>query len=140
MSQEWSRHVTDPDGRDIAFDAGSHMHLAEGRRAWLLDHVDAILDAVERPDFHEDDPLPGRERFYREHFVDSGRWLRAVVDFNNTPGWVVTALEFDEGWNVIQMTLVNLKWILERDGELRITWPDGQVTHDAPSQVLPAAA
>lgn len=49
-------------------------------------------------------------------------------------------IEFDEGWNVIQMTLVNLKWLLERDGELRITWPDGHVTHDAPAQVLPAAA
>jgi hypothetical protein len=22
-----------------------------------------------------------------------GRWLRVVVDFNHTPGWVVTALD-----------------------------------------------
>jgi hypothetical protein len=41
---------------------------------------------------------------------------------------------------VIQMTLVNLKWLLERDGELRITWPDGHLTHDALSNVLAAAA
>jgi hypothetical protein len=32
--------------------------------AWLLDHLDAILDVVERPDHRTDDPLPGRERFY----------------------------------------------------------------------------
>jgi len=93
MSLEWSRHVTDPDGRDVAFDSGSHLHLAEGRHAWLLDHVDAILDAVERPDYREDDPLLGRERFYRDYFPESGRWLRVVVDFNSEPAWVVTALD-----------------------------------------------
>lgn len=49
-------------------------------------------------------------------------------------------IEFDEDWNVIQMTLVNLKWLVERDGELKITWPDGQVTHDAAPHVLAAAA
>lgn len=49
-------------------------------------------------------------------------------------------VEFDEDRNVIQMTLVNVKWLLERDGELKITWPDGHVTHDAPPQVLAAAA
>lgn len=49
-------------------------------------------------------------------------------------------IEFDEDWNVIQMTLVNLKWLLERDGELRITWPDGDISRDSPSAVLAVAA
>jgi hypothetical protein len=49
-------------------------------------------------------------------------------------------IEFDEAWNAIQMTLVNVTWLVDRDGELRITWPDGHVTHDAPSVVLAAAA
>lgn len=49
-------------------------------------------------------------------------------------------IEWDGDWRVIAMTLVNLKWLLERDGERRITWPDGHVTHDAASQVVPAAA
>lgn len=93
MSDGWTRRVTDPDGRDVVFDAGSHLHIAKGPRSWLLDHVDAILDVVERPDHREDDPLPGRERFYREHFPESGRWLRVVVDFNDEPAWVVTALD-----------------------------------------------
>lgn len=93
MSDEWTRHAADPDGRDLVFDAGSHRYLAEGRHAWLLDHVDAILDAVGSPDHREDDPLPGRERFYREGFPESGRWLRVVVDFNDEPAWVVTALD-----------------------------------------------
>jgi hypothetical protein len=36
-------------------------------------------------------------------------------------------IEFGDGGNVIQMTLVNLKWLLDREGELKITWPDGRV-------------
>lgn len=49
-------------------------------------------------------------------------------------------IEFDEGRAVVAMTLVNFKRLIERDGELKITWPDGHVTHDAPSDVLAAAA
>jgi hypothetical protein len=88
--------VRDPDGRWVVFDAGSHLHLARGRRDWLLDHIEAILAAVERPDHHEDDPRPGRERFYRQNALDPGRWLRVVVDFDDEPGWVVTVLVQDD--------------------------------------------
>jgi len=83
------RQTTDPEGRVVVFDAGSHLHLAR-RRPWLLDHVDAILATVTQPDYREEDPYPGRERFYRQH-IDLRRWLRVVVDFNQTPAWVVTA-------------------------------------------------
>jgi hypothetical protein len=38
------------------------------------------------------------------------------------------------------MTLVNVKWLIERDGDLRITWPDGHVSHDAGATVLAPAA
>ena len=41
---------------------------------------------------------------------------------------------------VIAMTLVNFKLLIERDRELKITWPDGHVSHDAALQVLAAAA
>lgn len=93
MTGSWGPHTTDPDGRTVVFDAGSHLHLAQGRRGWLLDHVEAILAVVNRPDHREDDPLPGRERFYGADFPISGRWLRVVVDFNDSPAWVVTALD-----------------------------------------------
>ncbi len=82
-------HTTDPDGRSVVFDAGSHLHLAK-RRPWLLDYIDVIMETVARPDHRADDPYPGRERFYREH-IDLQRWLRVVVDFNEDPAWVVTA-------------------------------------------------
>lgn len=32
------------------------------------------------------------------------------------------------------------RWLMERDGELRITWPDGHVSHDDPASVLARAA
>ena len=32
---------------------------------------------------------PGRERFYRQH-IDLRRWLRVIVDFTQTPAWIVT--------------------------------------------------
>jgi hypothetical protein len=60
----------------------------------MLRHTRAILDAVNRPDFHEEDPAPGRERFYRGA-LDPGRWLRVVVDFNESSGLVVTAFVQD---------------------------------------------
>ena len=50
------------------------------------------------------------------------------------------AVDFDADGNVIGMVLVGVRWLMDRDGELRITWPDGHVSHDAPSDVLPAAA
>ena len=49
-------------------------------------------------------------------------------------------IEFDDLGRPIAMTLVSVRRLIDRDRELRITWPDGHVTHDAPSSVLPAAA
>ena len=90
------QNVADPDGRQIVFDAGSHLHLAEGRRSWLLDHLETILATVAQPDYREDDPRPGRERFYRQNALEPKRWMRVVVDFNDVPGWVVTVLIQDD--------------------------------------------
>jgi hypothetical protein len=76
----------------VVFDAGSHLHLAEGRRAWLLDHVEEILATVERPDHREVDPRDSRERFYRQNVLRVRWWMRVVVDFDEEPAWVVTVL------------------------------------------------
>lgn len=50
------------------------------------------------------------------------------------------AVDFDADGKVIGMVLVSVRWLMDRDGELRITWPEGRVSHDAPSDVLPCAA
>lgn len=90
-SVHWPTPATlDPDGREVVFDAGTRLHLALGRPK-LMNEVALVLGVVENPDHREDDPLSGRERFYRRD-LDSRRWLRVVVDFNDVPGWVVTAM------------------------------------------------
>jgi hypothetical protein len=38
------------------------------------------------------------------------------------------------------MTLVNVPWLLERKGELTITWPTGRVKADELSEALASAA
>ncbi len=96
MTQPSIGRTTDPDGREVVFDAGTHLHLAQGRRAWLLEHVDAILATVQVPDHRENDPRPGRELFYRQHVLQPRRWLRVVVDFNDDPAWIVTVLVQDQ--------------------------------------------
>ena len=83
------RETLDPDGRVVVFDGRTEGHLAR-RRPQMLRHPDAILDAVARPDRRESDLAPGRERFYRRD-LDPERWLRVVVDFNESPALVVTA-------------------------------------------------
>ncbi len=84
------RAVTDPDGRVVEFTEWSWQHIVV-ERPQLLGDVDAILAAVASPDLRENDPIQGRERFYRQRVTDRVRWLRVVVDFNRTPAFVVTA-------------------------------------------------
>jgi hypothetical protein len=60
---EESRETTDPDGRRVVLDDRTEAPLAR-RRPQMLRHVPAILDAISRPDVREEDPAPGRERFY----------------------------------------------------------------------------
>ena len=50
------------------------------------------------------------------------------------------AVDFDADGNVIGMIVVNLRFLLERDGELKITWPEAHVPREEFSAVLPAAA
>jgi uncharacterized protein YuzE len=51
-------------------------------------------------------------------------------------------IEYDGSGRVIAMTLVNVKRLIERDGELRITWPEivGHVPSDQVLSALAAAA
>ena len=45
-------------------------------------------------------------------------------------------VEYEEAGRVIAMTLVNVRWLLERYGELTITWPTGRVKADELSEAL----
>ena len=79
----------DPDGRLVVLDERTIKHL-HARRPQMVDHMDAILQAVSRPDHRDNDAMPGRERFYLQH-IFTKRGLRVVVDFNESPGFIVTA-------------------------------------------------
>jgi hypothetical protein len=87
------RETTDPNGRKVVFDERTERHLAQ-RRPQMLKHMSAILDTMARPDTREEDPAPGRERFFRRD-LDTSRSLRVVVDFNQSPAFVVTAFVQD---------------------------------------------
>jgi hypothetical protein len=91
VSEGWPPRVLDPDGREVVFDGGAHLHLVRRKRDELLGQVAAILGTVAQPDLRESDPIPGRERFYRAEFDGPEGWLLVVVDFTETPAWIVTA-------------------------------------------------
>jgi hypothetical protein len=49
-------------------------------------------------------------------------------------------VEYDEERKVIAMTLVNVKWLLDRGGELTITWASGHVNADELAAALASTA
>ncbi len=49
-------------------------------------------------------------------------------------------IEYDESGRVAAMTLVNVRWLLDRNGELTISWPAGRVKADELSEALGSAA
>ena len=49
-----ARQATDPNGRVVAFDERTVGHF-QRRRPQMLRHLDAILDAISRPDLREED-------------------------------------------------------------------------------------
>ena len=57
----------------------------------LVDHLDAVMETVARPDHVEPDALPARTRFYRRNAGPS-RLLMVVVSYEQEPGRIITAL------------------------------------------------
>lgn len=71
----WLLHVLDP-----------HSGHAE-----LEPHLAAVLEAIASPDHRKSDAWPHRERFF-EQDVGPSRWLMVVVDPEQEPARIVTAL------------------------------------------------
>lgn len=76
----WEQHILNPD----------HGHVE------LEPHLAAILAAIDAPDHRESDGWPHRERFFK-HDVGPSRWLMVVVDSEQEPARVVTALGYRHG-------------------------------------------
>jgi YD repeat-containing protein len=49
-------------------------------------------------------------------------------------------VEYDEAGRLISIVLINVRWLLERNGEITITWPAGHVKATDLAAVLQPAA
>jgi uncharacterized protein YuzE len=84
--------------------------------------------------------------FDHHHYDDRGDVLYLSVEgYKGPPASAYASpeghnIEYDESGRVIAMTLVNVRWLLERNGELTITWPAGRITAAELSEALASAA
>jgi hypothetical protein len=83
--------VTDPDGQEVVLPARIWEEKIARDHPELVDHLDAVIQTVARPDHVEPDALPDRTRFYRRK-VGPSRWLMAVVTYEQQPARIITAL------------------------------------------------
>jgi YD repeat-containing protein len=85
-------------------------------------------------------------RFDHHDYDERGVVLYLSVEGHEAPPATASAspeghnVEYDDDGRVIAMTLVNVRWLLERNGELAITRPTGRVRADELSEALASAA
>ena len=83
--------VVDPDGHEVVLLTRIWDEKIARDHPELVDHRDAVLETVAKPDHVEADALPARRRFYRRG-VGPSRWLMVVVSYEQEPARVITAL------------------------------------------------
>jgi hypothetical protein len=73
-------------------------HVLDPQRghAELRAYLEAVLEAVASPDHQEPDVQPHRERFFKRD-IGPSRWLMVVVDSEQEPARIVTALGYGHG-------------------------------------------
>lgn len=85
-------------------------------------------------------------RFAQHHYDPRGDVLYLTVDGYKGPPASAFAtpeghnVEYDANGKIVGMTLVNVRWILDRDGKLTITWPANQLSADELAPALQTAA
>jgi hypothetical protein len=95
MAEEGLRaKVIEPDGRTVVLRDEQWEHIRAGHPQ-MARYERAVMETITHPDDRRADPRPGRERYFGSGKGPS-RWLRVIVDFNDDPGWVVTAFGHDE--------------------------------------------
>lgn len=73
-------------------------------------------------DHHEYDPRGDVLYLTTEGYTGNPAWAHASPEGHN--------VDYDASGRVVAMTLVNVRWLLDRDGALTITWPAGHVQAD----------
>jgi uncharacterized protein YuzE len=142
-----------PESRLVRLESHAWNHVLE-ELSELADHLHEVVTTIREPEFRDVDARPGRERYFKRAgplgcirvvtefagevdrvvtaFPQSNdprppEQLRAgesrpVADTFGTPEG--HAVRFDEDCNVIGITIVNAKWLLDRDGKIGITVPE----------------
>jgi len=83
--------VIDPEGREVVLLARIWEDKIARDHPELVDHLEAVIETVAKPDHIEADVLPDRRRFYRRN-VGPSRWLMVVVSYEQQQARVTTAL------------------------------------------------
>ena len=82
--------------------------------------------------------------FDHHHYDERGDvlYLNVGEPKDETSGYETAeghGIHYDESGAVIGLTLLNVRWTLDREGEITITWPEGHVMAAALGPVLTAA-
>jgi hypothetical protein len=84
--------------------------------------------------------------FEHYHYDARGDVLYASVEgYEGPPARAIATpeghnVEYDACDRVVGMTLTNVRWLLDRDGQITITWPAGHVRADELADALRTAA
>jgi hypothetical protein len=84
--------------------------------------------------------------FEHHHYDERGDVLYlSVAGYDGPPAKALSTpeghnVEYDESDRVAGMTLTNVAWLLDRDGEITITLPANHVSPDVLAQALQPAA
>lgn len=84
--------------------------------------------------------------FEHHHYDQRGDVLYLSVEhYEGPPARALSTpeghnIEYDAMGRVVGMTLTNVGWLLERDGEVTVTLPAGHVSQDDLAQALQPAA
>lgn len=84
--------------------------------------------------------------FSHHHYDSRGDVLYLTVeDYEGPPAKVLATpeghnIEYDEAGRVVGMTLTNVRWRLDREGEITVTLPAGHLSADDLSAALRTAA
>jgi hypothetical protein len=77
-----------PEGRTVQMDRTTWNHVLNGHPG-MADYLGEVMDAIRMPEYRENDPQVGRQRYFRQGGPEV--WLRVVAEFAGNVDRVVTA-------------------------------------------------
>ncbi len=141
LAADYARWMNEPDVRHGLNQMG--IATPQSQEKWVEDNLEQ--GAKSEPEVVEF-TVYDRISFGHHEYDERGDVLYlSVADYQGPPARAYAspeghAAEYDGSNHVIALTLVNVRWLLDRDDELTITWPAGHVQADElAAALLPAA-